>query len=264
MGLRSFLPQVSRLPGLRPDDVDVLPGDGPADPGLPQGPDARAGARRTPASRSCGSRSWAASSTARASRSTPTSGSSLPGTFEEPVAPVFIDGSLDRTLRGDGLVAEFIEHPRGLRRPTLPGAARGGPSQRRRRLRRGCRSPRDGRRRLRRPRSRVYTPRATERPLRDVGDPHVSFCRRRRSNIDSERRPSMSRDFVGALLQLNAEKQVSREQLIRTPSRTASSRPTAASPATRTSTSGSTPRPARSASSARAASSARSRTRSPR
>ena len=33
----------------------------------------------------------------------------LPGTFEEPVAPVFIDGRLDRTLRGDGLVAEFIE-----------------------------------------------------------------------------------------------------------------------------------------------------------
>jgi hypothetical protein len=24
------------------------------------------------------------------------------------VAPVFIDGQLDRTLRGDGLVAEFI------------------------------------------------------------------------------------------------------------------------------------------------------------
>ena len=35
-------------------------------------------------------------------------GISLPGTFEEPVAPVFIDGQLDRTLRGDGLVAEFI------------------------------------------------------------------------------------------------------------------------------------------------------------
>ena len=34
-------------------------------------------------------------------------GISLPGTFEEPVAPVFIDGKLDRTLRGDGLVAEF-------------------------------------------------------------------------------------------------------------------------------------------------------------
>jgi len=36
-------------------------------------------------------------------------GISLPGTFEEPVAPVFIDGRLDRTLRGDGLVDEFID-----------------------------------------------------------------------------------------------------------------------------------------------------------
>jgi len=35
-------------------------------------------------------------------------GISLPGTFEEPVAPVFIDGKLDRTLRGDALVDEFI------------------------------------------------------------------------------------------------------------------------------------------------------------
>ncbi len=35
-------------------------------------------------------------------------GISLPGTFEEPVAPVFVDGKLDRTLRGDGLVTEFI------------------------------------------------------------------------------------------------------------------------------------------------------------
>jgi (E)-4-hydroxy-3-methylbut-2-enyl-diphosphate synthase len=34
-------------------------------------------------------------------------GISLPGTFEEPVAPVFIDGKLDRTLRGDGLIDEF-------------------------------------------------------------------------------------------------------------------------------------------------------------
>ena len=36
-------------------------------------------------------------------------GISLPGTFEAPVAPVFVDGKLDRTLRGDRLVAEFIE-----------------------------------------------------------------------------------------------------------------------------------------------------------
>jgi (E)-4-hydroxy-3-methylbut-2-enyl-diphosphate synthase len=36
-------------------------------------------------------------------------GISLPGTFEDPVAPVFVDGKLDRTLRGEGLVDEFIE-----------------------------------------------------------------------------------------------------------------------------------------------------------
>jgi (E)-4-hydroxy-3-methylbut-2-enyl-diphosphate synthase len=35
-------------------------------------------------------------------------GISLPGTFEEPKAPVFIDGRLYDTLRGDGLVEEFI------------------------------------------------------------------------------------------------------------------------------------------------------------
>ncbi|MEA2674945.1 MAG: (E)-4-hydroxy-3-methylbut-2-enyl-diphosphate synthase [Chloroflexota bacterium] len=36
-------------------------------------------------------------------------GISLPGTFEEPVAPVFVDGRLDRTLRGDRIVDEFID-----------------------------------------------------------------------------------------------------------------------------------------------------------
>ncbi|MBI2762803.1 MAG: flavodoxin-dependent (E)-4-hydroxy-3-methylbut-2-enyl-diphosphate synthase [Chloroflexi bacterium] len=35
-------------------------------------------------------------------------GISLPGTFEDPVAPVFMDGRLDRTLHGEGLVDEFI------------------------------------------------------------------------------------------------------------------------------------------------------------
>jgi (E)-4-hydroxy-3-methylbut-2-enyl-diphosphate synthase len=34
-------------------------------------------------------------------------GISLPGTFEEPVAPVYIDGALDRTLRGDRIADEF-------------------------------------------------------------------------------------------------------------------------------------------------------------
>lgn len=36
-------------------------------------------------------------------------GISLPGTFEEPKAPMYVDGKLYRTLRGDGLVGEFLE-----------------------------------------------------------------------------------------------------------------------------------------------------------
>jgi len=36
-------------------------------------------------------------------------GISLPGTFEEPKAPVFVDGRLLTTLKGDRIVAEFIE-----------------------------------------------------------------------------------------------------------------------------------------------------------
>src|SRR5579872_5656178 len=36
-------------------------------------------------------------------------GISLPGTFEEPKAPVFVDGRLMTTLRGDKIVAEFID-----------------------------------------------------------------------------------------------------------------------------------------------------------
>jgi (E)-4-hydroxy-3-methylbut-2-enyl-diphosphate synthase len=36
-------------------------------------------------------------------------GISLPGTFEEPVAPVFVDGEKAETLRGDGIVPRFLE-----------------------------------------------------------------------------------------------------------------------------------------------------------
>jgi (E)-4-hydroxy-3-methylbut-2-enyl-diphosphate synthase len=35
-------------------------------------------------------------------------GISLPGTFEEPVAPVFVDGRLTETLRGDDIVPRFL------------------------------------------------------------------------------------------------------------------------------------------------------------
>jgi (E)-4-hydroxy-3-methylbut-2-enyl-diphosphate synthase len=52
-------------------------------------------------------------------------GISLPGTFEEPVAPVFIDGALDRTLRGDHIVDEFkaILDSYVARRFPVPGGA---------------------------------------------------------------------------------------------------------------------------------------------
>jgi len=36
-------------------------------------------------------------------------GISLPGTFEEPKAPVYVDGKLTTTLKGEGIVAEFID-----------------------------------------------------------------------------------------------------------------------------------------------------------
>jgi (E)-4-hydroxy-3-methylbut-2-enyl-diphosphate synthase len=35
-------------------------------------------------------------------------GISLPGTFEEPKAPVFVDGRLMVTLKGDAIVSEFL------------------------------------------------------------------------------------------------------------------------------------------------------------
>ena len=35
-------------------------------------------------------------------------GISLPGTFEEPKAPVYVDGKLFTTLKGDRIVPEFL------------------------------------------------------------------------------------------------------------------------------------------------------------
>ena len=75
-------------------------------------------------------------------------GISLPGTFEEPVAPVFVDGQLDRTLRGEGLVAEFIglleEYVERRYGGGRAGSESSGPDAAPRR------PPADGRRRVRR------------------------------------------------------------------------------------------------------------------
>ena len=51
LGLRSFTPAGHELPGLRPHDQHVLPGDGAADPGLPAREDAGLAAASAPASR---------------------------------------------------------------------------------------------------------------------------------------------------------------------------------------------------------------------
>ncbi len=52
-------------------------------------------------------------------------GISLPGTFEEPVAPVFVDGEKTETLRGDDIVPRFLEILDGYvaRRFPEPGSA---------------------------------------------------------------------------------------------------------------------------------------------
>jgi (E)-4-hydroxy-3-methylbut-2-enyl-diphosphate synthase len=53
-------------------------------------------------------------------------GISLPGTFEEPVAPVYVDGRLSTTLRGDHIVAEFMTTSRGAtgrRRKNWPASS---------------------------------------------------------------------------------------------------------------------------------------------
>jgi (E)-4-hydroxy-3-methylbut-2-enyl-diphosphate synthase len=49
-------------------------------------------------------------------------GISLPGTSEEPKAPVYIDGQLAMTLRGDRIVEEFLELLESYVARTYPAA----------------------------------------------------------------------------------------------------------------------------------------------
>jgi (E)-4-hydroxy-3-methylbut-2-enyl-diphosphate synthase len=51
-------------------------------------------------------------------------GISLPGTFEEPKAPVYVDGALATTLKGDGLVREFLEMLEGYVARKYPATER--------------------------------------------------------------------------------------------------------------------------------------------
>jgi (E)-4-hydroxy-3-methylbut-2-enyl-diphosphate synthase len=63
-------------------------------------------------------------------------GISLPGTFEEPKAPVYVDGRLYTTLKGDTLVSEFLQimdryvaSTYGTATPAGPAQAEGGPGR---------------------------------------------------------------------------------------------------------------------------------------
>jgi (E)-4-hydroxy-3-methylbut-2-enyl-diphosphate synthase len=51
-------------------------------------------------------------------------GISLPGTFEDPKAPVYVDGALATTLKGDGLVREFLEMLEGYVARKYPATER--------------------------------------------------------------------------------------------------------------------------------------------
>ena len=47
-------------------------------------------------------------------------GISLPGTFEEPKAPVYVDGRLFTTLKGDRIVPEFMAFSMSTSTHTTP------------------------------------------------------------------------------------------------------------------------------------------------
>ena len=53
-------------------------------------------------------------------------GISLPGTFEDPKAPVYVDGSLHVTLKGDRIVAEFLDILEEYVQRTYPAAVTAG------------------------------------------------------------------------------------------------------------------------------------------
>ncbi|MEW5991842.1 MAG: flavodoxin-dependent (E)-4-hydroxy-3-methylbut-2-enyl-diphosphate synthase [Chloroflexota bacterium] len=108
MGLRSFLPQVSACPGCGRTTSTFFQEmaeqiQGHIRTRMPEWRDAHPGVEdMTVAVMGCVVNGPGESKHANI-------GISLPGTFEEPVAPVFVDGKLDRTLRGTGLVGEFID-----------------------------------------------------------------------------------------------------------------------------------------------------------
>ena len=126
MGLRSFTAPGQRLPRLRTHDLHLLPGDGPRHRRLPARPDARSGARHIRAWRSSRWRSWAAWSTVRASRSTPTSASACRAPSRSRWRRSSWTAQLRTTLRGDDIVPRFLEILDGYVAQRYPAAHAGG------------------------------------------------------------------------------------------------------------------------------------------
>ena len=126
MGLRSFTPQVSACPGCGRTTSTFFQEMARGHHGLPEGAHAGLARDRTRVSRSCKVAVMGCVVNGPGESKHADIGISLPGTFEAPVAPVFIDGKLDRTLRGDGLVEEFkdiLEAYVDRRYPATPHAA---------------------------------------------------------------------------------------------------------------------------------------------
>ena len=171
------------LPGLRPDDLDVLPGDGPADPGLPQGADADlardAPGRRGAARRGHGLRRQRPGRVeARRHRDQPARARSRSRSRRSSSTAA----SIARCV-ATASWREFIDDPRGLRRAPVPvaGRARSPTADPRTSASDLARElpPASGRAPFEPSTLRVYTSAATERPLRTWVTPTFLFERRR-------------------------------------------------------------------------------------
>ncbi len=116
-----------RLPRLRPHHEHLLPGDGGANHRPPQRHDARVARRATRAWRTCGLRSWAASSTVPASPSTRTSGSRCPAPSRHRWRPCSSTAGWTGRCAATGSSPSSSTSWR-LRRPALRAGA-GGPAR---------------------------------------------------------------------------------------------------------------------------------------
>ena len=123
MGLRSFLPQVCACPGCGRTTSTFFQEMAQQIQGYLKDRMPELEGDRTRASRRCASRSWAASSTARASPSTPTSASACRARSRSRSRPSSSTASCDHAARRRP-GRRVHRHPRGLRRAPLSRSGR--------------------------------------------------------------------------------------------------------------------------------------------